>query len=218
MISGTFLGLVREGDFLAHDYDIDVGIMASDLDLDNVLDRLSAARDFALLKVDIQPPFLSTETRDPRPALIKLTHRTGIQIDIFIHHPGHARDGAPVVWHGSSLHRWENAPFALGPYRMHDLDVLGPTDADDYLTECYGDWRTPVTQFNCSTDTSNLVLVRHPSTVAHFLRRVVGAYHDGSATGPKLLSELVGNGFVIQDSATPARYRLCDRSDVAFWT
>ena len=208
VISGTFLGLVREGDFLAHDYDIDVGLMAADLELDSLLDKLWARRDFAVLKVDIQPAFLGSETDQPRPALITIIHKTGIQIDIFIHHPGLARDGSPVLWHGSSLHRWENTPFALGNYQMHGLDLLGPVDADDYLTECYGDWRTPVTAFNCSTDTSNLVLVPHPSTVAFFLRQVVTQYSEHGPNWPKLLAEVTQNGFIAEDQTMPGRYHM----------
>ena len=141
VISGTFLGLVREGRFLAHDVDIDVGIDAEAIDITALLQRLAASPAF-VVRNDVQQ--LSIGTNDDgrfalrhAPALVKLVHRTGINVDVFIHH----REGG-VVWHGSSLHRWENTPFAMAPYDL--AGVAGPADADRYLTENYGDWRVPV--------------------------------------------------------------------------
>ena len=147
VISGTFLGIVREGGFLAHDYDIDVGV-TFDPEHPEVLDDLVAALrrspryvvkklDDAQTVVEVEPGRYAVERA---PALVKLIHENGINVDVFVHH----RDG-DRLWHGSSIHRWENSAFDLTDYTLAGVPVLGPADADRYLTENYGDWRTPVT-------------------------------------------------------------------------
>jgi hypothetical protein len=41
------------------------------------------------------------------------------------------------------------------------------------LTENYGDWRTPVKEFSCSTGTPNLTVVSNFYSISFFLRRLV---------------------------------------------
>ncbi|SEQ76757.1 LicD family protein [Loktanella sp. DSM 29012] len=169
VISGTFLGAVREGAFLAHDYDIDVGIDIADFDEARLRHQITAGPDLAYINASDHLDL----TRDPDglwigqplPALIRVMHASGIGIDIFVHHP----DG-DLCWHGSAKHRWDNSAFTLSDYALSGLSVRGPADADRYLTENYGDWRTPVTSFNCSTGTPNVSFPRNPSALAEQLR------------------------------------------------
>lgn len=192
VISGTFLGIVREGGFLSHDYDIDVGVNGS-VPLSDLLDCIAAQECFALRKVDIQPaygPLLAA-----RPMLLKLIHCTGVPIDIFYHY----RTEDDRVVHGSSLHHWFNSPFALSDYTLSGISVRGPDEADRYLTENYGDWRTPVTDFNCSTDTPNLAIVRHPISISMFLRRLAHFAELGHPNLPRLKAELLQEGIIVQD-------------------
>lgn len=200
-ISGTFLGLIRENGFLAHDYDIDLGVFEDEINIPTVLSKIEASDHFVLKKYDHHQSTLfapKTLAKNPEvPYILKLVHVTGIHIDLFIHYHDTTVD-PKVDWHGSSLHRWENTAFDVIPYRFYDQTVLGPADADRYLTENYGDWRTPVTQFNCTTDTPNLVLVPHPIAIAIFLRRYVRARQVDPKHAQKLESELIQNGFLVQ--------------------
>lgn len=98
--------------------------------------------------------------------MIKLHHNSGVQVDIFIHF-----EEGPVYWHGSSLHRWDNLKFDLVEREFLGLNVLAPREADRYLTENYGDWRTPVKQFNCSTGTPNVAISDSCKTRCYFLKR-----------------------------------------------
>lgn len=165
ILSGTFLGAVREQAILEHDYDIDLGVMA-----DGVCSRTLEA----LLRSS--PPFhciaAVRQTRLERtsggrleqrsiPVLYKLRHENGIVADIFLHY----RENG-VLWHGSSQYRWDNAEFALAPCRLAGLQVLGPDDPDRYLTENYGNWRVPKHDFHCGTDTPNLQLLPNPHSLA----------------------------------------------------
>ena len=204
VLSGTFLGLIREDGFLPHDYDIDVGVM-QDVPLVSVTDRLARNANFVLRKVDIQPAF-GAQTA-PRPMLLKLVHRTGVPVDIFYHY----ETGDDRLLHGSSLHHWFNSHFSLQDYNLEGVAVRGPADADRYLTENYGDWRTPVTDFNCSTDTPNLAIVRHPITITMFLQRLARFAEMGHPNLPKLAAELTqegiisprGEGFVVGENLLP---------------
>ena len=199
VISGTFLGLVREGGFLAHDYDVDVGI---DHDADRVaalVEVVRADRRFVVKKVDdaqsvVEAPGGYAVRRDL--ALVKLIHESGINVDVFVHH----REG-DVLWHGSSIHRWQNSVFDLAPYVLEGTPVLGPADADRYLTENYGDWRTPVTEFNCTTGTPNLVITRSFRSVALFLTRLAHFAVRDRAEYDKLRATLVAGGVLREDDA-----------------
>lgn len=168
VMSGTFLGLIREGGFLPHDYDIDIGIMKDGLDEGKLLREIRSSKTFSLCKVDVFYPY--DKASPALLSLIKIRHNNGMPIDIFVHHKEDSCSGERI-WHGSSLHKWINTPFGLASYEMAGTEVLGPDNADKYLTENYGEWRIPVTQFNCSTGTPNLKIVHDPSAVAAFLKK-----------------------------------------------
>ena len=198
VISGTFLGIVREGGFLAHDYDIDVGVTfdpAHPEVLDDLVAALRRSPRYVVKKLDDAQTVVETEPGryavERAPALVKLIHENGINVDVFVHHLAGDR-----VWHGSSIHRWENSAFHLADYVLAGVPVLGPADADRYLTENYGDWRTPVTQFNCTTGTPNLVITRSFRSVALFLTRLGHFAHGDPVEYAKLRATLVEEGML----------------------
>ena len=172
VISGTFLGLIREGGFLKHDYDIDLGIHSKDFLLNNILEKINKTKNFVIKKIDFlkegvfeNDSFLLTGKKQI--VLLKIIHKTGLNIDLFIHYI--ERD---ICWHGSSFHRWDNNSFNLKTYNLHGIEVFGPENPELYLTENYGDWRTPVTDFHFHTGTPNLSIIRNPSSIAMFIKRI----------------------------------------------
>lgn len=195
VISGTFLGLHREGGFLAHDYDIDVGINAEEINIDALIGTLDTHPDFATKKVDLHIEI--TQDASGRlhlnkvPALMKLVHRNGLNLDIFIHHTEAGR-----CWHGSIIHRWENTPFELSMRELEGVPVLAPADADRYLTENYGAWRTPVREFDCTTGTPNLVVSRNFLSIALFLKRFAVFCETDANAALKLRRTLIGSGVI----------------------
>ena len=169
IISGTFLGMYRDGGFMAHDYDLDVGLNIEDCDLEKIQTIFKDCNQFVIKKLDHHLEVIEKNgvlELHKKPALIKLVHQTGINLDIFIHHLENE-----MRWHGSSIHRWDNKEFQLQQGVLEGVNILYPSNPDRYLTENYGDWRTPVTDFDCSTGTPNLVICSNPASVALFIRR-----------------------------------------------
>ena len=195
VISGTFLGLHREGGFLAHDYDIDIGINAEDINIDALITALGAYPRFATKKVDLHIEI--TQDKQGKlhlrkvPALMKLIHKNGLNLDIFIHHTENGR-----CWHGSIIHRWENTPFTLVKRELEGVTVQAPADADRYLTENYGAWRTPVKEFDCTTGTPNLVASRNFLSVALFLKRLAVFGETNARDAEKLRRALISSGVI----------------------
>lgn len=165
LISGTFLGAVRLGDFLPHDYDIDFGIMAKDFNYDDFCENINKSDNFSIKNIAyISEKKIDGEnyvTSRTNLGLIKIIHRSGINIDLFIHH-----DVDQVYLHGSSYHIWRNSYFELSDYQIGNVWMKGPADYDRYLTENYGDWTTPKIDFNFIVDTPNLTFVHNLVSLA----------------------------------------------------
>lgn len=197
LVSGTFLGLHREGGFLAHDYDIDLGINAEQIDYDELVATLNASSVLVVKKIDQYIDVYTDETGQRRirkvPSIIKLIHENGMQIDLFIHYTENGR-----CWHGSSIHRWENTPFDLLERELEGIAVYAPADADTYLTENYGDWRTPITEFDCTTGTPNLVVARNFISQALFIKCFAYFAKRDSRELEKLLATTKQSGFIVE--------------------
>lgn len=196
VISGTFLGLIREGRFLPHDYDIDLGVMAQHVRLDDLLGRIEGSGVFRILEVAHQHSLAEdragTILSRSKPAILKVRHRDGVHVDIFWHY----RDGE-VLWHGSAVHRWVNTAFSLSPYQLEGCPVLGPSDPDIYLTENYGDWRTPRLSFNATSGTPNLQMAQNLQSLVLFLRRYVEATTAGPAAAAAAMRPLISEGYLV---------------------
>ena len=171
VISGTFLGLIREGNFLKHDYDIDIGIHIKDLDFEEIVSKINLSRNFFIRQIEYQEEGVFNNDRyyvnDKKIVLLKIIYKTGLNIDLFIHYYENG-----ICWHGSRYHRWENKFFTLKEYNLNGLKLLGPKDSNLYLTENYGEWRKPVVNFNYTTGTPNLSIARNPSSLAMFIKRI----------------------------------------------
>jgi hypothetical protein len=207
IISGTFLGAVREGRFLSHDYDIDIGIHAEDYDATAVLAQIAAAPDLVLINTSPHLEMRRNATGlwhdTPRPALLRVLHATGIGIDIFIHHLEPQPQGN-LRWHGSAKHRWDNHAFDLADYTIDGIPVRGPADADCYLTENYGDWRTPVKSFDCSTGTPNVSFPRNLAAIAEVLRTAILPARARETEVARLI--LMNEGYIQQAPGTGPRF------------
>lgn len=125
---GTLLGAARDGDFIRWDWDVEVSVRTEDIDgrLEELADALRRAG-FAL------------EERDDSPDNMKLVlTRGGAVFEL----QAYRRDGR---WRTRRAYRTEQRFFdgatKIG-LRGRTYSCVGPVDA--YLSDRYGDWRTPL--------------------------------------------------------------------------
>jgi hypothetical protein len=167
-IAGTFLGIYREGGFIKNDLDIDIAVMGEDVGLGHLLETLNTSAAFHVSRVEHQCDVQSATQPINRPAFVRVIHKGGINIDIFLHF-----QSGDKLCHGTAALLWENTLFELAPYTVYDLDVLGPSNADVYLSETYGDWQIPATDYNYHRDMPSLTGARNFLGAEYLLRRDV---------------------------------------------
>lgn len=198
IISGTFLGHHREGGFLKHDYDIDIGINAEDINVDKLIAHLKQQTSFAIQRIDNSFEIIKEangqRSLDTRISIVKLLHPNGVPIDIFIHYTENGQR-----WHGSVIHKWVNTPFGLVRSTMEGVVVNCPDNADLYLSENYGQWQTPVTDFDCTTGTPNLTISHNFKSLALFIRRLAYFSAHDTQQAKKLLNTLQRSGVIKQE-------------------
>lgn len=156
--AGTALGLVRNGAPLDHDNDIDVGIFESHWDREQLVRLFTEHPDFDL------------DDANPDSPKVGIVHREGASIDLFKFY----REG-DAVFHDAIFVRWKNKPFTIEQRVLAQGDVVYlPSDVDNYLTENYGDWRTPNKGFDAFVDGPNVEVTWPEYMVVHRARRAYG--------------------------------------------
>jgi hypothetical protein len=201
LVSGTFLGAVREKKFLGHDHDIDLGVMAEDFS-EGLLSAIADSGNFIVSEVDtvchrviadggVQYRFMD------KPALIRLAHRNGVNIDVFLHFTE-----GELLWHGSGVHRWNNLHFELSDYEFLGSKFKGAHNFDLYLTENYGaDWTRPKTDFNVNFDTPNMTFAGTANALVFFGWAMLKAMkEEDRVTAQRFISLLTELGVVSLDS------------------
>lgn len=146
---GTLLGAIRENDFIAHDYDIDVGVLASSFDPKAV---------HAL--IDEYGFTLSQTWGVPEDGFSLSVERDNIRLDIFFYYP---RDAGLYYSYYARLTMTKAKRYdCIYPevtcikrvFLGHKFWV--PKDAEKHLETQYGpDWRVPVPTWNWITDPYN---------------------------------------------------------------
>lgn len=134
LMSGTLLGLIRNNKPLKND-DIDIGLYASKTEFNSVVSLLT---EHQLQVEDMQSPYL-----------IKLLIHD-VSIDLFFHF-----EESESLWHGSLYHRWYNKNIEHDTITYQGKNYTIPKDYDVYLTENYGDWKNPVSNFSIYLDCPN---------------------------------------------------------------
>ena len=207
LVSGTFLGVVRDGAFIGHDHDIDVGVSENDL-TESLIPDLSSSENFVVTQVD----YICLRQVDgnevqytlmEKPVIIRLAHKTGISIDVFIHF-----DDGDLVWHGSSVHRWDNMKFELKDYEFLGRSFKGATDFNRYLNENYGpDWRIPKADFNVNFDTPNLSFAGTANALVYFSWVIEKSVADKDPIRVKRYIELLSSLDVVEAKGSTIRAR-----------
>jgi hypothetical protein len=136
---GTLLGAVREGGFMAHDTDIDLGVFSDEASPEQLrrLFRWGSGLRLAL------PSLL-----DARALPVKVRHRSGASIDLvpFERHPDAF---ITRMRHQSHVLTRRRRPFGLRWMNFEGTRVCVPDPPEAFLDENYGDWRTPRARYHC---------------------------------------------------------------------
>lgn len=148
LVSGTLLGYEREGQLLAHDKDIDVGVIGWENQYDICM-ALQKSGEFT---------FSVSLLKGDRAYYFPVLHnRTATWIDIFVYYPQGDKLVTGVDFFFGHQQRFAFTPFDLKPVNFLGVDMYVPDDIPRNLEENFGNWRVP--------DASYLSHLESPSTV-----------------------------------------------------
>lgn len=154
VISGTLLGIVRDGNFLNFDKDIDTGIL-NEKTFQNFKSKVRKSGRF----------FLLPERSDK---VLRVRHVNGVSIDIFRHWEKNEQ-----YWHGGVKVNWWNSKFSLTPMVFQGVNILIPNNYKLYLTENYGNWQMPKPDFDSALDTPNAEVCCEEEIIIHKLQKTI---------------------------------------------
>ena len=137
---GTLLGLIREGDFISYDTDIDLGIWP-EAPLDRVVASMQE-HEFVLRPKYSNGEIVPLHDRLKDTVNVALYFRDKIALDLYVHYPvkNKIRSGLMV---GPETLWYEVTEFSLKTSDFLGHQVPIPADPELYLQENYGEWRTP---------------------------------------------------------------------------
>ena len=135
VVSGTLLGVIREGGLVPHDYDVDMALMLHARSLDELADEWQELRGRLAQAGVLDESYDKTGLR-----LYKLRLPNGFKCDLF---PAWEIDGRVSIW----PHTLEIDPASVLPLASREVqgvEVRVPQVPEEVLTCNYGPgWRTP---------------------------------------------------------------------------
>jgi hypothetical protein len=136
---GTLLGAIREGGFMAHDTDIDLGVFSDQASPESLRELFGWGSGLRLAL----PSLL-----DARALPVKLRHRSGAAIDLV---PFERRPEAFItrMMHQNHFLVRRRRPFGLRWIDFEGSRVCVPDPPEAFLDENYGDWRVPKANYHC---------------------------------------------------------------------
>lgn len=149
LVDGTLLGAVREGGFLAHDTDVDLGVFIEHYR--HGLPRILGALGFQTWRTFGTPErgFQYSFKRD------------GVKLDVFFYYDDGERFHA--AWKDGQPIRYGYPHFELAALLFLGGLYLAPADPEAFLARKYGpDWRVPVTQWDWAWGPKNAEPWREP--------------------------------------------------------
>ena len=96
---------------------------------------------------------------------LRIIHSDGINIDIFLHYLSNEK-----IYHGTSSLLWVNKAFNLKNYKAKNFYLKVPENPNLYLTETYGDWKTPKIDYNYHRDMLSLTAAKNYLGLEYLLR------------------------------------------------
>lgn len=159
---GTLLGLVRDGQLLEWDYDLDLSICSSEVNrFKQVHKELNSQRykiGFKNFATD-HPPIKEGEPRifKVKPRWISLAkeflpflRKHYICLDIFVKYPADDK----TYWQAKrSIFSADRSHYeGYGEIPFMGKTLRTPRNAEAYLEKKYGDWKTPVKDWDCDKD------------------------------------------------------------------
>lgn len=119
-MGGTLLGLIRDGELIPFDKDLDFGCFVEEASFRDLWEVFLSSAYFV--------PMGAVEDR-----LIKLRHLSGATVDIFVNF----REG-DGRWHGGSFVCWRDRAFELKRADVRGRQFFIPDDPETYLENHYG--------------------------------------------------------------------------------
>lgn len=144
---GTLLGQHRENDFIAHDNDLDLGILYPDFQPGIAAKVMATGKFKRARKLGRRKDSLE----------LKFFHNNGVRVDVFLYYPSNYPNNKPAsdyYYSASFFDLCDDKPEGFCKWGRHirglkEVSFKGetykvPVNTEEYLTEEYGeDWRTP---------------------------------------------------------------------------
>jgi glycosyltransferase involved in cell wall biosynthesis len=138
VVAGSLLGLVREGGVLAHDNDIDVGVLGAER-YEVVKRAMASDPRFVLIERGVD-------------SCCRFRHVSGGRIDFYRFDP----HGSGWIMRGPTV-AWSFPHVEPEVAHMNGVEVAAPRDGAAILQQMYGDWRVPDPGFDSRIRALNLV-------------------------------------------------------------